>query len=192
MSFVRVYEENEQNKHNGHSLKMALPNIMTFANLFFGIVAILSASRLKNGTTLASIFILIAAVNDRFDGKVARKFNAESALGEQLDSLADLISFGLAPAFVAWSMQLSELKILGVFSVVVFVFAGAYRLARFNIAESKKYFVGMPITAAGVFLSVNNIFMSINHLTGYAGIKTVIIMLILSYCMVCNIKIKKM
>jgi len=192
MSFVRVYEENEQNKNNGHSLKMALPNIMTFANLFFGIVAILSVSRLKNGVTLASIFILIAAVNDRFDGKVARKFNAESALGEQLDSLADLISFGLAPAFVAWSMQLSELKILGVFSVIVFVFAGAYRLARFNIAESKKYFIGMPITAAGVFLSVNNIFMSINHLSGYDGIKTVIIMLILSYCMVCNIKIKKM
>ena len=75
MGFVKVCEENQRSERN---LKMALPNVMTFANLFFGIMAILTASKLKNGATLASIFILLAAVNDRFDGKLARKLNAES------------------------------------------------------------------------------------------------------------------
>lgn len=192
MSYVKICEEDEQNVRNVRNLKMILPNMMTFTNLFCGIIAILSVTNLNNGTTIASVFILLGAFIDRFDGKVARKFNAESALGEQLDSLADLISFGLAPAFVAWSMQLSNVKIVGYIPVVIFVFAGAYRLARFNVAESKKCFVGMPITAAGVFLSVHNIFMSTNHFASGASIKTSIIMLLLSYCMVCNIKIKKM
>ncbi len=187
MSQTKIREVKKQ------SLKMALPNIMTFMNLFFGILAILTATHGKDGLALASVFILCAAILDRFDGKVARRLNAESELGEQLDSLADLVSFGVAPAFVAWSINFTTAgtELLGYLSVIIFVFAGAYRLAKFNVSTNKNVFVGLPITCAGALLAFYNIHVSLSHPGGGEGIKTSIIMIILSYCMVCNVKIKK-
>ena len=187
MSQIKIREVKRQN------FKMALPNIMTFMNLAFGIMAILIAAHGKNGLALASVFILFAAIFDRFDGKVARKLNAESELGEQLDSLADLVSFGVAPAFVAWGINFSTpgTEIVGYLSVVIFVCAGAYRLAKFNVSTCKKVYVGLPITCAGGLLSFYNIHLSLNHNVGASAIKTSIIMVVLAYCMVCNFKIKK-
>lgn len=186
MSYVKIREEKVE------SLKMALPNIMTFMNLFFGIAAILTVTNQTNGATLASACILFAAILDRFDGKVARKFNAESELGEQLDSLADLVSFGVAPAFVAWSMNFSAIGIEGYLPVVIFIFAGAYRLAKFNITPSKDCYIGLPITVAGVLLSFYNIYLALSHSIGGDKFKTSIVMIVLAYSMVCNLKVKKM
>ena len=75
--------------------------------------------------------------------------------------------------------------------MVIFVFAGAYRLAKFNVSTIKNVYVGLPITCAGGLLAFYNIHVALSHPVGGAAIKTSIVMIILAYCMVCNVTIKK-
>jgi CDP-diacylglycerol---serine O-phosphatidyltransferase len=156
-----------------------IPNIFTLLNLFFGCFAIVYI--LQNGITiqygaegeqlvaanekiwLASIFIGIAAVIDFFDGFVARLLGASSEMGKQLDSLADVVSFGVAPSMIMYQflrlsyassetgMQTSILLLCPAFLIAM---AGAYRLARFNIDTEQSYgFKGVPIPAAGLLIA---------------------------------------
>ena len=125
------------------------PGGLTLGNLFFGIFAIISASRGEFGR--AVLFIVCGGICDMLDGRVARATNSGSEFGEQLDSLVDAISFGLAPAMITYFAVLSH---EGWAWVLVFFFAAcaALRLARFNITqagEKKSYFLGLPSPAAG-------------------------------------------
>jgi CDP-diacylglycerol---serine O-phosphatidyltransferase len=127
-----------------------LPSMFTVANLFCGYGCIVNATQRDFDT--AAVLIGIAMVLDTLDGFVARLTKSTSAFGVQLDSLADVISFGLAPAMLAFLWGLESLNRLGWAAGFIYVTAAAMRLARFNIqttaAADKRYFVGMPSPAA--------------------------------------------
>lgn len=145
------------------SIKRNLPNALTLINMSLGVIAILLSvnSAYKNDTNLifiASLLVLVAALTDRFDGKVARILDAESDLGKELDSLADLISFGVAPIIIAWKISFISLGAPGYFIALLFLMAGTYRLVRFNITTFDKYYRGIPITLAGAFLTIDSLY----------------------------------
>lgn len=125
-----------------------LPSLFTIANLFCGWACVIYAMR--GDLTTAAPFIGIAIVLDMLDGRIARMTGTTSDFGVQLDSLADLISFGMAPAILAFQWGLAPLGRLGWAAGFIFVTAAALRLARFNIQThtDKRYFVGMPSPAA--------------------------------------------
>jgi CDP-diacylglycerol--serine O-phosphatidyltransferase len=127
-----------------------LPSIITVGNMFCGYACVVFAMR--NELATAAPFIGIAVVLDMLDGRIARLTNTTSAFGLEFDSLADVISFGLAPAILAFAWGLSELGRIGWAAGFVFVTAAAMRLARFNIQTNaltdKRYFIGMPSPAA--------------------------------------------
>ena len=127
-----------------------LPSIITVGNMFCGYACVVFAMR--NELATAAPFIGFAVVLDMLDGRIARITNTTSAFGLEFDSLADVISFGLAPAILAFAWGLSELGRVGWAAGFVFVTAAAMRLARFNIQTQtltdKRYFVGMPSPAA--------------------------------------------
>jgi CDP-diacylglycerol--serine O-phosphatidyltransferase len=157
-----------------------IPNLFTLLNLFFGGLAIIMV--LQQGVAivysdaesvqsvmipekiwLASLFIGIAAVIDFLDGFVARLLNATSEMGKQLDSLADVVSFGVAPGLIVYQfLRYSFIKeqsgmetsILWLLPALIIPCAGAYRLARFNIDTEQSYgFKGVPIPAVGLLIA---------------------------------------
>jgi CDP-diacylglycerol--serine O-phosphatidyltransferase len=140
-----------------------LPSLFTVANLFCGYACVVYATRADFET--AALFIGFAMILDTLDGFFARLTNSSSAFGVQLDSLADVVSFGLAPAILAFTWGLWPLQRLGWAVGFVYVTAAAMRLARFNIQATlptdKRYFAGMPSpAAAGVIASTVYLFPS--------------------------------
>ena len=127
-----------------------LPNLFTLGALFSGFYAIIAAT---NGDfDEAGWAILIAAVLDGLDGRVARLTNSESAFGAQFDSLSDMVSFGLAPALIAYSWALQSLGRAGWIASFIFMACAAFRLARFNVqlgTVDKRFFVGLQSPVAG-------------------------------------------
>src|SRR5436190_4166107 len=132
-----------------------LPSLFTVANLFCGYACVVYATRADFDT--AALFIGVAMVLDTLDGLIARLTNSTSAFGVQLDSLADVVSFGMAPAILAFTWGLWPLKRLGWAAGFIYVTAAAMRLARFNIqtttAADKRHFVGLPSPAAGAVIA---------------------------------------
>jgi CDP-diacylglycerol---serine O-phosphatidyltransferase len=131
----------------------ALPNGFTLGNLFFGIFAIVSASR--GQFAHAVLYIVLGAACDSFDGRIARATGTGSRFGVELDSLVDAISFGLAPAMVIYFSVLDREG--GAWWLLVFLFTACavIRLARFNVTQggtAKRYFQGLPSPAAGITL----------------------------------------
>jgi CDP-diacylglycerol--serine O-phosphatidyltransferase len=127
-----------------------LPSLLTMANLFCGYASIVFAMR--GAFAQAALFIGFAFVLDMLDGRVARLTGTASAFGVEFDSLADVISFGMAPAILAFTWGLQPFGRLGWAAGFLYVSAAAIRLARFNIQsglnQDKRYFVGMPSPAA--------------------------------------------
>jgi CDP-diacylglycerol--serine O-phosphatidyltransferase len=130
-----------------------LPSLFTLANLFCGWSCVVYAMRGELET--AAPFIGVAMVLDMLDGRIARMTGTASEFGVQLDSLADIISFGLAPAVLAYAWGLAPLGRLGWAVGFLFVTAAALRLARFNIQKNtdKRYFVGLASPAAGAIVA---------------------------------------
>ena len=156
-----------------------IPNLFTLLNLIFGCLAIIAA--LQNGIViqystdgaqlvdipekiwLASLFIGIASVVDFLDGFVARLFNATSEMGKQLDSLADVVSFGVAPSMIIYQfLRMSfakeesgvDVSIIWLLPALFIAAAAAYRLARFNLDNSQQYgFKGVPVPAVGLLIA---------------------------------------
>lgn len=129
--------------------KYLLPNLLTSANLVCGFLSMIAAH--SGQYTYAALLILFAAGLDCVDGKVARLTGASSAFGVEYDSLADLLSFGMAPGWLLYTWALSSLSPFGWLAAFAFVICGALRLARFNVqaAGVQKYtFTGLPIPAA--------------------------------------------
>lgn len=133
-------------------LKMQLANVITLFNLSLGIIAIILV--LQDRSHMSLMFIFFAALFDRFDGMVARHYHAESIFGKELDSLSDLVSFGVAPAMLIYHAALMNTLWIGLFAVVFYIAAGAVRLARYNAEEFDGVFYGVPITVAGVLLTL--------------------------------------
>ncbi len=135
-----------------------LPNLFTAGNLFCGFYSILAG--FQHRFRDAAIAILIAAVFDNLDGKVARLAHATSPFGVEFDSLADLISFGAAPALLVYNSDLYQYHRLGTAAAFLFLACGALRLARFNVMTTKissKYFLGLPIPAGALVLSASEL-----------------------------------
>src|SRR5438128_11777882 len=125
-----------------------LPSLLTMGNMFCGYACVVYAMRGEYET--AAPFIGFAYVLDMLDGRIARLTGAESAFGLQFDSLAEVVSFGIAPSILSFAWGLSPLGRLGWAASFMFVACAAMRLARFNIQTGgdKRYFVGMPSPAA--------------------------------------------
>ena len=131
-----------------------LPSMFTMGSMFCGYACIVYAMRGEFGT--AAPFIGFAIVIDMLDGRIARMTGTTSAFGVEFDSLADIISFGVAPAILTFAWGLQPLGRLGWAAGFLFVAAAAVRLARFNIqtgSHDKRYFVGMPSPAAAGILA---------------------------------------
>ena len=129
-----------------------LPNFITTMSLFCGFYSILFS--FKGNFYMAAVLILISGFIDGIDGRVARATNSESPFGKELDSLCDLVAFGVSPALMAYLWQVNSFGKLGFIASFLFVACGALRLARFNTDTSgdNSYFTGLPIPmgAAGV------------------------------------------
>lgn len=133
-----------------------LPNLFTTVGLFSGFYAIVATIMPSANYENAAIAIFIAMVMDGIDGRVARLTNTQSAFGGEYDSLSDMISFGLAPALLAFSWGLSSLGKLGWLVAFCYVAATALRLARFNTqigTTDKKYFKGLPCPSAAALVA---------------------------------------
>jgi CDP-diacylglycerol---serine O-phosphatidyltransferase len=161
-------------------MKKQIPNIFTLLNLFFGCIAIVFALQTQNiniymsdefsssfnipeSISTAALFLFAAAVVDFLDGFVARLFNASSEMGKQLDSLADVVSFGVAPGVILYQLlRMSYMReedgldksILLFMPAFIYSCAAAYRLAKFNLDDSQAYgFKGLPTPAAGLLIA---------------------------------------
>ncbi|TDP64042.1 CDP-diacylglycerol--serine O-phosphatidyltransferase [Roseateles toxinivorans] len=130
-----------------------LPNAITLAALFSGFYAIVAA---MNGRfEFACIAIFCSAVLDSLDGRVARMTNSQSAFGEQMDSLSDMVSFGAAPALIVYIWAFKDMGKLGWIPAFVYISGAALRLARFNVnigVVDKRFFQGLPSPAAAAIV----------------------------------------
>jgi CDP-diacylglycerol--serine O-phosphatidyltransferase len=179
-----------------------LPNFITLSSVFCGFQAILLSTAEARDTDLdrAALLIVYAMFFDILDGRVARLTKTQSALGVQLDSLADVISFGVAPAALVYRWSLSQLDLLGVIACFCFVAAGVVRLARFNVLTTNdagapkkagKYIVGLPIPgAAGILVSLVVANHSVGGRLAERPILLLSVVLLLSVCMVSTIRFR--
>lgn len=152
------YNELDEKTVSGKRLGMhiyVLPNLMTIGNLFCGFFSIIST--FSGDFKTASIMVVVAAIFDQLDGRLARLTRATSKFGAELDSLCDLVSFGVAPAMLMYQWALNPFGRLGLMACFLFAACGALRLARFNVqvgVVEKNYFQGLPIPmAAGIIAS---------------------------------------
>ncbi|AJY75246.1 CDP-diacylglycerol--serine O-phosphatidyltransferase [Paenibacillus beijingensis] len=136
----------------------SIPSLFTVGNLFLGIIAIILVFNDK--PDYAAMMVIIAMLLDGVDGRVARALNAQSEFGKELDSLSDVISFGVAPAFIMYVVAFQDMNSAAAWIVTaIFPICGALRLARFNVISGiPGYFVGLPIPAAGGVLATLALF----------------------------------
>ncbi|GED33007.1 MULTISPECIES: CDP-diacylglycerol--serine O-phosphatidyltransferase [Brevibacillus] len=162
----------------------SLPNILTVSNLFLGVLAIILAFRGDEFVDYAAITVIIGMLADGLDGRVARMLNAQSEFGKELDSLSDVITFGVAPAFIMYVVVLNDFNWIGILITAIFPICGALRLARFNVqAGVPGYFIGLPITAAGGVLATLALYHQVFNTALLA-----ISMLLLAFLMVSKVK----
>ncbi len=184
-----------------------LPNLLTAANLFCGFVALTKIVEANiSGGDFAQIkvalgFILLACIFDLFDGRVARMGGVESPFGREFDSLADLISFGVAPAFLVHRVVLKDIvpghPEFGWFIASIYLLCGAFRLARFNCLtmlrdDNSKEFLGFPIPSAAGLVASLTLFMIWWEEKDFAESKwrfvLPVLLLFLSWMMVSNVR----
>lgn len=170
--------------HTIKKVKAHTANVLTLLNLGLGGFAIIAG--INGQLRLSVLLIFIAALADRFDGMAARKLQIESELGKQLDSMSDIISFGVAPALLLYQGILYLFGFPGVFFTIFYIGCGAFRLARFNISESDGFFTGLPITAAGCLLTLS--YLAVPYIPTYLFL---FITLILSILMISTFTLKK-
>jgi len=179
-----------------------LPNLFTLANVFCGFFALTRCAGDAHIDELyqAALAICFGFFFDLFDGRVARLTKTQSALGLQLDSLADVITFGAAPGMLVYKWGLSDFfGLWGIFVAFLFVAGGALRLARFNVLSQRpdtdgtkdRYFVGLPIPAASaviVALVVVHYRVGSEYVAGQGAIATLVI--VLAYLMISRVRFR--
>jgi len=167
-----------------------IPSIFTLANLLFGFLALILV--IEENYTLAAAMILGSVLMDSLDGKVARRLSVSSDFGKELDSLSDLVSFGVAPAILTYQailqpLQPGYIRLIGLIIAAIFVLCGASRLARFNMLNITTHFVGVPITFAGGFLALLMLFRTMLPWGVYP-----VCMAFLAFLMVSTFKVSKL
>jgi CDP-diacylglycerol--serine O-phosphatidyltransferase len=183
-----------------------LPNLFTLAGLFCGFYAISVCARLgdeglgSDALYTASLAIMLGLFFDAADGRIARLTKTQSELGLNLDSLSDLVTFGVAPGFVIYRWGLEDFGRAGLFIAFLFVAGGAFRLARFNVLSLRakddkpgKYMLGLPIpVAATVLISTVMAFhaIGINQTTNHILVAALVI--VLSYLMISRVRFRSM
>ena len=168
-----------------------LPNLMTTANLFCGFFSVLLS--IKGDFKWAAIAVVIAAVFDQLDGRLARLTHATSKFGAEYDSLCDLVSFGMAPAILMYQWALNPFGRIGMMACFLFVACGALRLARFNVqvdVVEKNYFQGLPIPmSAGILTSS---YLAFNELgwtpTDWLAPLLLVMVVVMAFVMVSNFR----
>jgi len=169
-----------------------LPNLFTVAALFAGFYAIVIA--IKGKCDVAAVAIFIAMLLDSLDGRIARLTNTQTEFGAQLDSLSDMVSFGLAPALVMYSWILFNLGKMGWLIAFIYAVAVALRLARFNTQigkADKRYFQGLACTpGAGVMAGLIWVGTEYNLYAKYIVFSSAILSLLISALMVSNIRFR--
>jgi CDP-diacylglycerol--serine O-phosphatidyltransferase len=168
-----------------------LPNIFTTGNLFLGFFSIIAS--VQGEYDKAAIAIIIGGFFDSVDGKIARWTRTTSRFGVQYDSLSDLITFGVAPAILSFLWALKPYGRIGWLAAFLFVVAGAFRLARFNVntdVVDKKYFVGLPIPAAAGVIATSVIIYNyfFKDFESNKPVWFVVVVLGIAFLMVSNIR----
>jgi CDP-diacylglycerol---serine O-phosphatidyltransferase len=179
-----------------------LPNLFTLSAIFCGFYAILLTGSNPTPDDLyrASLLIIFAMFFDMIDGRVARLTRTQSAFGMEIDSLADVVSFGVAPAQLVYTWSLHSLGTFGVLATFAYVACGAIRLARFNVLSTdtsgrpkkpSKYILGLPIPgAAGILVSLVAANHAVDGELAAAHVPVAIVMLSLAFFMVSTIKFR--
>lgn len=170
-----------------------IPSLFTLINMFLGFLAIIS---IFEGLYLrAGYLIIIAGIFDVLDGKVARKFSGSSQFGGELDSLADLVSFCMAPSLLIWALYAQDLHpVMGALIGGMPLYFGALRLARFNLETgpvSKQFFTGLPSPISA--LSIVALVFYYNDHGGHASAAKVVLpmVMVISFLMVSKIRYRK-
>lgn len=133
-------------KAMGREKKFVIPCLFTLFNACCGFLSLIKT--LEGNYSAASYFIIVAVFMDMLDGRVARVLRSTSAIGMELDSLADAVSFCVAPAVLLYSGNNLNTSVAGVIVLSLYLCAGLSRLARFNVSEPKPFFIGLPTTVA--------------------------------------------
>jgi CDP-diacylglycerol---serine O-phosphatidyltransferase len=128
-----------------------LPHLFTLLNLAFGFLSIILT--MQGNFRQAALMVAASLLADGLDGRLARAFGADGEFGKQMDSLADIVSFGVAPALLAYVAGLHQFGFWGLLIAVIFPMCGALRLARFAIIKTSGFFLGVPITAGGTLVA---------------------------------------
>lgn len=163
---------------------MIIPNIVTLSNLLLGVLSLTYTMSQQYQT--AAILILLGVFLDGMDGKIARRLDVETNFGKELDSLCDLVSFGVAPALLVYDNYLQEIGFFGLIIALSFALCGAVRLARFNVMNIKDHFIGIPITFAGGIMAIAILLSKILPAFIFPYLT-----IVLAYLMVSNFKIPK-
>jgi len=175
-----------------HKSVYLLPNLLTTTSLFIGFLGLTWA--IKGDYTSCALCILASCVFDGLDGKVARLTGTTSEFGVQLDSLADLVAFGVVPATMTYLWMLEGYGRLGLMAAFLFMACGALRLARFNVQAStgsKKHFVGLPIPGAACTLATLVLFaeyIPASYTQTVLPISALVLVYVLSFFMVSTIR----
>ncbi len=169
-----------------------LPNLFTTANVLAGFYSILSAHNSK--FLLSAWVIMLAVLFDNLDGKVARLTHTESQFGVEYDSLSDLISFGVAPAFLVYTFVLKDFGRLGIIASFLFMLTGALRLARFNTQTTHRdSFIGLPIPGgAAVVASLVLIFIRYGISSHKYSVAFLIIVYAMAFLMISTVKYRSL
>lgn len=181
---IRAIRGGKWFRERGQKGVSMLPHLFTLANLACGVYSIIQT--FAGNYHLAALLVGASLLADGLDGRVARLVRADGEFGKELDSLADVVSFGTAPAILAYFTVLERLGPYGLAVTVIFPICGALRLARFNIIKTAGFFIGLPITAAGTLLAA---LIYVYHGTPAAEASLVLplFMLCLAYLMISTI-----
>ncbi|MBV7273480.1 CDP-diacylglycerol--serine O-phosphatidyltransferase [Clostridium sp. PL3] len=170
-------------------LKTSIPNLLSLANLSLGVLSIMET--FNENYFFAAVLIIVAALIDRYNIKIANFLNLTSIFDKELDSLAELVSFGVAPALLIfikyYFLNLEYVGILGTCLLLIYIMKGCYKLAKYNLSEAPEELTGIPITVAGAAIALfsltapsNNIFMFLS----------IVLVVLLSYLMSSKLKVK--
>lgn len=171
-----------------HKLTYLLPNFLTASSIFIGILSLIEAS--QGHFTQSAWLILLALLFDGLDGRVARLTGTTSRFGVEFDSLADIVSFGVAPAMLLYFYVGLDYGRFGILISGLYVIFGAVRLARFNVTTSQNdpnVFIGLPIPTAAIAIATSLLFFEEHHLHDW-GLILLIATLPVALLMVSNIR----
>lgn len=182
---IRAVHSGKWWRERGKKGLSAIPHIFTLMNLAFGVVSMMLT--MAGDFRLASLMVIGSLVADGLDGRLARMLKADGEFGKELDSLADVVAFGTAPALLMHQLVLYKLGYYGAAVAIVFPMCGALRLARFNIIKTSGFFMGVPITAAGTLLSTLAFYSIQESVETPMLVLFPIVVLLLAYLMVSTI-----